>query len=50
MHQCTRFAEQSVGFGTTRTCLRAITESAQLKKAQCTMNSGGPMASGACVD
>src|SRR5450432_974616 len=30
--------------------LRAMVEWTQLKKAQCTTNSGGPMASGACVD
>ena len=46
MHQCMRFASNPSDSGT-EPGLRANVEGAQLKRAQCTMNNGGPMASGA---
>jgi hypothetical protein len=50
MHQCTRFADHSVGFGKGPNLYsERCVEWTQLKNAQCTINSGGPMASGACV-
>ena len=49
--ECTsaRVAHRSVGFGTRQTHPESETEQTQVKRAQCATNSGGPMASGACV-